>query len=66
MMRLYYNMLIDRLEDDAWGKMKQFATYFTHGIRGGAALRVSIYHAKDPREILDLVDGFFAEDAAAA
>ena len=26
MMRLYYNMLIDRLEDDALGKMKQFAT----------------------------------------
>lgn len=66
MMRLYYNMLIDRLEDDALGKMKQFATYFTHGIRGGAALRVSIYHAKDPQEILGLVDAFFAEDAAAA
>lgn len=66
MMRLYYNMLIDRLEDDALGKMKQFATYFTHGIRGGAALRVSIYHSKDPREILDLVDAFFEDEAAAA
>src|SRR5579863_4080383 len=46
MMRTYYAMLLDRSEDDSAGKMKQFATYFTHGVRGGAALRTSIYHAK--------------------
>ncbi len=66
MMRLYYNMLIDRLEDDALGKMKQFATYFTHGIRGGAVLRGQIYHAKGPQEILGMVDDFFAEEREAA
>jgi len=59
MMRTYYEMLLARAEDDSVGKMKQFATYFTHGIRGGAALRVSIYQAKEARQILDLVDGFF-------
>jgi nifR3 family TIM-barrel protein len=37
MMRTYYQMLLARAEDDSVGKMKQFATYFTHGIRGGAA-----------------------------
>ena len=36
MMRRYYDMLLERRERDSVGKMKQFATYFTHGIRGGA------------------------------
>src|SRR5580698_4263464 len=59
MMRTYYDMLLARAEEDSVGKMKQFATYFTHGIRGGASLRVSIYQAKEAKQILDLVDGFF-------
>src|ERR1700689_754347 len=59
MMRTYYAMLLGRAEEDSVGKMKQFATYFTHGIRGGAHLRVSIYQAKEANQILDLVDGFF-------
>src|SRR5262249_24176483 len=32
MMRTYYRMLVERVEDDCAGKMKQFATYFTHGV----------------------------------
>ncbi|MEP6714908.1 MAG: tRNA dihydrouridine synthase DusB [Terriglobia bacterium] len=63
MMRTYYAMLIDRCEEDASGKMKQFATYFTHGVRGGAQLRTSIYHAKEGAEIVDLVDRFFLAPA---
>ena len=59
MMRTYYSMLLDRREDDCIGKMKQFATYFTHGVRGGATLRASIYQAQESARILDLVDGFF-------
>jgi nifR3 family TIM-barrel protein len=59
-MRTYYSMLIEHAPMDVAGKMKQFATYFTHGIRNGAKLRVSIYHAKEPRQILALVDAFFA------
>jgi nifR3 family TIM-barrel protein len=61
MMRTYYAMLFERREEDACGKMKQFATYFTHGIRGGAQLRTSIYQAKEADTIIDLVDQFFAE-----
>ena len=39
--------------------MKQFASWFTHGVRGGAALRKSIYEAKTAAEILASVDQFF-------
>jgi nifR3 family TIM-barrel protein len=58
-MRLYYSMLHEHGAADAVGKMKQFATYFTHGVRHGAKLRASIYHAQEPEAILDLVDEFF-------
>ena len=66
MMRQYYAMLVDRIDRDAAGKMKQFATYFTHGVRGGSELRASIYHAKEPAAILDLVDEFFHRDRSSA
>ncbi len=66
MMRQYYSMLVDRRERDCAGKMKQFATYFTHGVRHGAQLRASIYHAHEPAEILNLVDGFFQGEPVAA
>jgi tRNA-dihydrouridine synthase B len=64
MMRTYYAMLIDRDERDTVGKMKQFATYFTHGVQYGAKLRGSIYHANEPHQILDLVDEFFSSEPA--
>ncbi len=59
MMRTYYLMLMERDERDMVGKMKQFATYFTHGVRHGAKLRGDIYHVHEPQRILDLVDAFF-------
>jgi hypothetical protein len=58
-MKLYYSMLRDHGSTDAVGKMKQFATYFTHGVRNGAKLRASIYHAHQVQEVIDLVDAFF-------
>src|ERR1700731_3974463 len=64
-MRLYYGMLEDHRALDAVGKMKQFATYFTHGVRNGAQLRASIYHAHDTTQILGLVDAFFERELAA-
>jgi tRNA-dihydrouridine synthase len=66
MMRTYYRMLMDRSEDDAAGKMKQFATYFTHGVRGGAHLRASIYKVSEATQIVDLVDQFFEPELRAA
>lgn len=59
MMRQYYSMLVERSEKDVVGKMKQFATYFTHGVRHGAQLRAEIYRAQEAAAILDLVDAFF-------
>lgn len=59
MMRTYYAMLLERNERDTTGKMKQFATYFTHGVRNGARLRAAIYQSHDGKQILDLVDEFF-------
>ena len=65
-MKTYYDLLAERAEADAPGKMKQFATYFTHGVRNGAKLRVAIYQARETREILGIVDEFFARELDAA
>jgi nifR3 family TIM-barrel protein len=65
MMRQYYSMLLERGERDATGKMKQFATYFTHGVRHGAQLRASIYKETEAAAIAGLVDAFFAAPVGA-
>jgi nifR3 family TIM-barrel protein len=65
-MRRYYSMLCEHGSADAVGKMKQFATYFTHGVRNGSKLRVDIYHASGTGQILDLVDAFFERELSAA
>ena len=63
MMRTYYSMLLDRAEKDTAGKMKQFATYFTHGVAHGSKLRAEIYRCQEAQEILDRVDEFFLAQA---
>ena len=60
-MKRYYLMLEDHGESDAIGKMKQFATSFTHGVRNGSRLRTEIYRSQEIRQILDGVDAFFSE-----
>jgi tRNA-dihydrouridine synthase B len=60
LMRHYYTLLKDADEPDCVGRMKQFATYFTHGVRNGSRLRVAIHTRKTAGEILDAVDEFFA------
>jgi nifR3 family TIM-barrel protein len=61
-MKRYYSMLIENESVDAVGKMKQFATYFTHGVRNGSHLRVEIYKATEAKEILGMVDAFFGRE----
>src|SRR5579885_40843 len=63
-MRVYYSMLLDQGAPDTVGKMKQFASYFTHGVRNGARLRAEIYKAAEARPILELVDAFFTGELA--
>lgn len=41
------------------GKMKQFASWFTHGVPGGATLRKQIFEAKDGDSVLGSVERFF-------
>ncbi|HSE50195.1 MAG TPA: tRNA dihydrouridine synthase DusB [Terriglobales bacterium] len=66
MIRRYFRMLLEN-EDlpGAFGKMKQFASYFTHGVPGGAHLRKLIYDAKTEQAVLDAVDSFFEKPVAA-
>jgi len=59
MIRTYFQMLIEEELPDAVGKMKQFASWFTHGVPGGAGLRKAIYESKSAREILARVEDFF-------
>jgi len=62
----YFRSLMDAEMPDAIGKMKQFATLFTHGVRNGGELRQSVHHSQTPAEILDRVDAFFSHAAASA
>jgi tRNA-dihydrouridine synthase B len=59
MIRTYFQMLIDEELPGMEGKMKQFASWFTHGVPGGAALRKAIYEARNGPEILGSVEAFF-------
>ena len=70
MIRAYFQMLLDEAEatkdlprdarmGETAGKMKQFATWFTHGVPGGAKLRAAIYQSRTGPEVLTQVDSFF-------
>jgi tRNA-dihydrouridine synthase len=59
MIRTYFRMLIEEELPDAVGKMKQFASWFTHGVPGGAGLRKAIYESKGAPEVLGRVEEFF-------
>ena len=65
-----HNALRNKLRDresarrDVIGKMKQFASWFTHGVPGGATLRRSIFEAKQGEQVMEAVDRFFNADPA--
>jgi tRNA-dihydrouridine synthase B len=70
MIRAYFEMLLAEAEatrdlprdarlGETAGKMKQFATWFTHGVAGGGRLRKAIYQAKTGMEVLEQVNAFF-------
>ncbi len=76
MIRAYFKMLLEEAEasqslprdgrmGDTAGKMKQFASWFTHGVPGGAKLRAAIYHAPTGAAVLEQVDAFFIAQLAA-
>ena len=59
LIRTYYRMLAEEATPGAIGKMKQFASWFTHGVRNGAELRRSVQSARHVEEVLERVDKFF-------
>ena len=74
MIRAYFEMLLAETEatqdlprdarlGDPVGKMKQFATWFTHGVPGGAKLRAAIYQARSGEAVLGEVERFFVHNA---
>jgi len=67
MIHTYFEMLLAETENgkEAQGKMKQFASWFTHGVAGGAHLRKSIYESKSGEAILAAVENFFGQKQAA-
>ena len=48
---------------DCIGKMKQFASWFTHGVPGGGALRKQIFESKNGDAVLEAIDRFFTNRA---
>lgn len=60
MIRGYFERLVEEDMPGAPGKMKQFVSWFTHGVENGGALRKAVYGAKSEREIMERVDEFFA------
>ena len=51
---------------DAIGRMKQFASWFTHGVPGGATLRREIFDCKRGSQVIDKVEAFFTQRADAS
>ena len=55
----YFVNLVEAGTPDAIGKMKQFATSFTHGVRNGSILRKQIHVSHTTEEVLDRVNAHF-------
>jgi nifR3 family TIM-barrel protein len=75
MIRAYFAMLLAEAEasqalpkaarmGETSGRMKQFATWFTHGVPGGAKLRGAIYQQRTGAGVLAQVDEFFTAQRA--
>ena len=60
LIRTYYEMLVAEGIAGAIGKMKQFASWFTHGVRNGAELRRQVQSARTTLEVLERVNAFYS------
>ena len=59
LIRSYFQLLFEEEIPGAIGKMKQFASWFTHAIPFGAALRKSIFESTSESEVMDRIEEFF-------
>jgi tRNA-dihydrouridine synthase B len=60
----YYRQILAAGLPDTLGKMKQFACWFTFGVRNGGELRRGVHAARTPAEILGQVEAFFTSSRA--
>ena len=61
----YFRRLVEAGTPDALGKMKQFACWFTHGVRNGSILRREVHTARSTDEVFDRVEAFFSRPVSA-
>jgi nifR3 family TIM-barrel protein len=66
LIKSYFQLLFEEETPGAIGKMKQFASWFTHAIPYGAALRKSIYESHTESEVMDRIEEFFHTALAAS
>ena len=59
LIKSYFLLLFEEETPGAIGKMKQFASWFTHAIPRGAALRKAIYTSRSEIEVMDRIEEFF-------
>ncbi len=59
LIKSYFQLLFEEEIPGAIGKMKQFASWFTHAIPFGASLRKSIYESTSESEVMDRIEEFF-------
>jgi tRNA-dihydrouridine synthase len=59
LIKSYFQLLFEEETPGAIGKMKQFASWFTHAIPYGAALRKSIYESQTESEVMHRIEEFF-------
>jgi len=60
LLREFYRRLQVAHDPEALGKMKQFASRFTRGLRGGATLRQAVHAARSTVEVIERVEDFFS------
>jgi tRNA-dihydrouridine synthase B len=61
----YYREISAANLPDGVGKMKQFACWFSHGVGNGSELRRAVHAARTQQDVLDSVERFFGQPAAA-
>ena len=66
LIKSYFQLLFEEETPGAIGKMKQFASWFTHAIPYGAALRKSIYESQAENEVMERIEEFFNTALAAS
>jgi len=59
LIKSYFQLLFEEETPGAIGKMKQFASWFTHAIPYGAALRKSIFESQTESEVMERIEEFF-------